>query len=117
VAEERFQLPGDFGVRVLDGDEGPVVLLRGELDVFTSEKVRPILDDIIDRCSTDAVVVLDMSDLRFLDSTGLGLLVGSLKRLRAIDGELELRAPQERVRKIFEIAGLDRLFRITEIGA
>ena len=54
----------------------------------------------------------DLSRTEFLDSTGLGALVGALKRLRAKDGEMRLVCPEGHVRKVFTITSLDRVFRI-----
>jgi anti-sigma B factor antagonist len=55
-------------------------------------------------------VVVDLGRVEFLDSTGLGVLVGALKRLRGVGGELSLVCNQERLLKIFRITGLDRVF-------
>ena len=51
-----------------------------------------------------------MERVDFLDSTGLGVLVGGLKRVRAHDGSLRLVCTQERILKIFDITGLDKVF-------
>jgi anti-sigma B factor antagonist len=55
-------------------------------------------------------VVVDLSRVEFLDSTGLGVLVGALKRLRAAGGTLGLVCAHERLLKIFRITALDRVF-------
>ncbi|NED58366.1 STAS domain-containing protein, partial [Micromonospora aurantiaca] len=55
---------------------------------------------------------VDMEKVEFLDSTGLGVLVGGLKRVRAHDGSLELVCTQERILKIFRITGLTKVFGI-----
>jgi anti-sigma B factor antagonist len=55
-------------------------------------------------------IVCDLDGVEFLDSTGLGVLVGALKRLRGVGGELILACGQERLLKIFRITGLDRVF-------
>jgi anti-sigma B factor antagonist len=57
-------------------------------------------------------LVLDMESVEFLDSTGLGVLVGGLKRVRAHDGALHLVCTQERILKIFRITGLTKVFPI-----
>ena len=53
-----------------------------------------------------------MEGVEFLDSTGLGVLVGGLKRVRAHDGSLRLVCTQERILKIFRITGLTKVFPI-----
>ena len=57
-------------------------------------------------------LVVDMERVDFLDSTGLGVLVGGLKRVRAHDGSLRLVCTQERILKIFRITGLTKVFPI-----
>ena len=56
------------------------------------------------------VLVIDMSEVEFLDSTGLGVLVGGLKKVRAHDGSLQLVCSQDRLLKIFRITGLAKVF-------
>ena len=55
-------------------------------------------------------IVIDMSEVEFLDSTGLGVLVGGLKKVRAHDGSLHLVCNQDRLLKIFRITGLAKVF-------
>src|SRR6478752_3012178 len=57
-------------------------------------------------------LVVNMEKVEFLDSTGLGVLVGGLKRVRAHDGSLDLVCTQERILKIFRITGLTKVFGI-----
>ena len=63
---------------------------------------------------------MDLSDVEFMDSTGLGVLIGSLKRLREADGSMVLAGIRPSVARVFEITGLDRIFTIhgslTDIG-
>ena len=55
-------------------------------------------------------LVIDMEKVDFLDSTGLGVLVGGLKKVRAHDGSMRLICNQERLLKIFRITGLAKVF-------
>ena len=57
-------------------------------------------------------IVVDLEGVDFLDSTGLGVLVGGLKRLRSHDGDLALVCTQHRILKVFEITGLTKVFSI-----
>lgn len=59
-------------------------------------------------------VVLDLTDVTFVDSMTLGILVGSAKRARAGGGELRLVLPDAPIRRIFEVTLLDRIFPIDE---
>ena len=89
-----------------------VAELNGELDISTSERLRAELLQLIDEgCRT---LVIDMSELALIDSTGLGVLVGILKRVLQHGGELQLRSPRRSARKVFDITGLDRVFTIVD---
>jgi anti-sigma B factor antagonist len=92
-----------------EGDR-TVVVVGGEIDVYTAPKLR---EQLIDLVSSGAYhLVVDMESVDFLDSTGLGVLVGGLKRVRAHDGSLRLVCTQERILKIFRITGLTKVFPI-----
>ena len=83
---------------------------RGEMDVYTAPRLRQALIDLVEGGATQ--IVVDMSAVDFLDSTGLGVLVGGLKRVKSNDGELRLVVSQDRIMKIFDITGLAKVFPI-----
>ncbi len=87
-----------------------VVAVRGEIDVYTAPKLRDRLLELINSGQYHLVVNLEAVD--FLDSTGLGVLVGALKRVRSHEGTLRLVCTQERLLKIFRITGLAKVFPI-----
>jgi len=87
-----------------------VVTLRGEIDVYTAPRLRQTLIDLVEGGATD--IVVDMEKVDFLDSTGLGVLVGGLKRVRDREGSMKLVATQDRILKIFDITGLSKVFPI-----
>jgi anti-sigma B factor antagonist len=91
-----------------DGIE--VVDVEGEIDVYTAPRLRELLIDLVNKKNYQLVV--NMEKVEFLDSTGLGVLVGGLKRVRAHDGSLDLVCTQERILKIFRITGLTKVFGI-----
>ena len=84
-----------------------VVVAIGEVDVFTA----PQLDAELSRLTADGrtELVVDLSRVDFLDSTGLSVLVKTLKRVREADGHLDVVVTVERVAKVFRITGLDQL--------
>ena len=82
-----------------DGIE--VVDVEGEIDVYTAPRLRELLIDLVSAGSYHLVVNLDK--VGFLDSTGLGVLVGGLKRVRAHDGSLDLVCTQQRILKILSM--------------
>ena len=85
-----------------------VLRVAGEIDLYTAPELRERVIRLID----DGIrhVIADLRDVDFLDSTGLGALVGSLKRLRLREGSLELVTSGGRVQQIFQITGLTRAF-------
>jgi anti-sigma B factor antagonist len=85
-----------------------VVHVRGEVDVYTSSVLRERLIELIDGGARS--VVVDLSRVDFLDSSGLGVLVGALKRLRTTEGDLSLVVASDKLLKIFKITALDRVF-------
>ena len=90
--------------------EYTVLSVGGEIDVYTAPQLRQRLIELVEEGSQH--IVVDMEQVEFLDSTGLGVLVGGLKRVRALDGSLRLVCAQERILKIFRITGLEKVFGI-----
>ncbi len=92
--------------------EGAHVVLEvaGEIDVDSAPVLQERLELLVDEGHHH--LVLDMEDVDFLDSAALGVLVNGLKRVRAHDGSLRLVIPQEKIRKVFQITGLTKVFAI-----
>lgn len=100
----------DLDVDTSTRDSATVLSLRGEIDVYTAPRLRQALIDLIAQDATN--IVVDMEKVDFLDSTGLGVLVGGLKRVKAKDGSMKLVVTQDKISKIFEITGLTKVFPI-----
>ena len=90
--------------------EHTVLEVGGEVDVYTAPKLRERLVELVDSGARN--VVVDLGRVDFLDSTGLGVLVGALKRLRAAGGTFGLVCSKEPLLKIFRITALDQVFPI-----
>ena len=99
----------DLNIGVERGEAATLVVLRGDLDLATAPELRECLVKVIDEGER---VVIDLEAVGFLDSAGLGILVGGLKRARTKGGELELVCTGQDVLKPLEITGLDRVFTI-----
>lgn len=99
----------ELGLEV-DESRRPHTVLRvsGEIDVYTAPQLRERLVTLI--MEGDHRVIIDLENVGFMDSTGLGVLVGALKRARSNDGEISIVCTQRRLRKVFEITGLDTVF-------
>jgi anti-sigma B factor antagonist len=85
-----------------------IIEVGGEIDVYTAPKLRDKITELVG--SGNYHLVIDMEKVDFLDSTGLGVLVGGLKKVRAHDGSMRLICNQERLLKIFRITGLAKVF-------
>ena len=87
--------------------------LIGELDHHGAVAVRTLIDAEICRLCPKKTV-LDLSELDFMDSSGLGLIMGRYALMQKRGGEFCVRRPNERIVKIFRLAGLERMVRIEE---
>jgi anti-sigma B factor antagonist len=96
--------PIDFQVTIKGRRDGIVIEASGELDVFTLGT----LQDALRQVDLDSGIVLrmDLSNLRIIDSTGIGTMVSTAKRVRASGGVFSTICPQGLVRRVLEITGL-----------
>ena len=84
--------------------------LEGEININTSGELRKAFDNIIK--NNDKKVLIDFKDVSYIDSSGLATLIEMLQRLKRIGGNLRLTSLNERVKNIFEITKLYKLFDI-----
>jgi anti-sigma B factor antagonist len=115
LTDDRAPDPGTSGgheaaVTGVDRRDGAVVVsLAGELDLYNAEEVRSAL---LDACAAQPqVLVVDLEEVRFIDSTALGVLIEA--RSRMVDrGGFRLAAPGLETRRALEVSGLDRHFAV-----
>jgi len=91
----------EFALRVTENGHGPVVLIAGDLDLQTASKLRACLRDF-----TGQTVTLDFTDVTFMDSTAIGVLVTAYKKAFQTGGRIVLHGVQPAQMKVFEITGL-----------
>jgi anti-sigma B factor antagonist len=91
------------------------VAVAGEVDLYTAPALKTALRETIDAGARN--VLVDLSRATFIDSTTLGVLMGAVKRLRPVGGELAIACRDPNIRKIFEITLLDRIFNIFDLPA
>lgn len=95
-------------VNVERPEPGVVVLrARGDLDAYTAPGLRSELHAATEGEAT--LVVVDLADVTFIDSAGLGALVGAHRRMREADGALRIVRPPDLVARAFELTGLDEI--------
>jgi anti-sigma B factor antagonist len=104
-AEPQFELSEE------DVDERThVIAIAGEIHVSTAPRFSVLLDEAVGRGKT--AVVLDLSAVEFIDSTGLSVLLNGLRRVTRNDGKLSLVVSNPTVMRLFEITKLDSTFDI-----
>lgn len=81
------------------------IMLCGELDECSASYTRSIMDDLMD-CNTCNQVIIDLSELEFMDSTGIGVLIGRYKKLKCKNIPIYICNPSSHVEKIFKMSGL-----------
>lgn len=86
------------------------VEVHGEIDVYTSPKVKEIITELIEKGNFH--LVINLEGVRYIDSTGLGVLIGALKKVREKDGSINLVCNNPQIKKIFNITGLVKIFGI-----
>jgi anti-sigma B factor antagonist len=101
-------VPGPFALRVENDDGEVIVCPSGELDSGTAAELR----DCLIRLYQDGHrhVVIDLGDLDFIDSTGIGVMIAAAKRLQADGGDLIVRSPRMPVLRVLQLTGLDKMF-------
>ena len=90
------------------GADCAVLRIAGDVDVYTAPQLRERVVTLL--AGGIRHIVADLRDVDFLDSTGLGALVGSLKRLREKDGSLKLVTGGDKILLVFRLTGLVRVF-------
>ena len=100
----------DLRLDVSERDGWSVLQVGGEIDVATAPRLREQLIKLVN--DQRFMIVVDLGAVDFIDSTGLGVLIGALKRVRTHDGNLVLVCTEPRIVKVFEITGLNQVFDI-----
>ncbi len=87
------------------------ITLRGEIDHHSAVSVRSLIDEKLYEFRPKQVT-MDLSSIDFMDSSGLGLIMGRYALMQKLGGEFLIANPSERVMKIFELAGMGRIIKI-----
>jgi len=98
----------DLDVRIHRNSDIPVVGLSGDIDSYTCSKLGKAIVNLI--TDGDLHVVIDMSEVKYIDSSGLGTLVGGLRRVHEQNGNLAITNPSPQIRRIMNLTGLNKVF-------
>lgn len=82
--------------------------IDGEMDINTYKKVKDKLNEVIGEKSID--IELDFKNLSYIDSTGIGVLIGVLKKLNKNEQSLIIKNARDNIKRLFNITGLDKIF-------
>jgi anti-sigma B factor antagonist len=104
--------PQDLRIETRSEGGAVVVMARGEVTVFSSPALREALRKVAER--RPALVVLDLAETPYLDSSGVATFVEALQMIQRGKGKLVLAGMTPRVRGVFEIARLDTIFTVAE---
>ncbi|MGJ9459401.1 STAS domain-containing protein [Oceanobacillus sp. CF4.6] len=97
-------------VKVVEGIEKSILNVAGEIDAYTAPKLKEAL---LPLTKVDGrIVEVDMENVNYMDSTGLGVFISALKSTKESNSTLTLINLQDRVHRIFEITGLDEIMDI-----
>jgi anti-sigma B factor antagonist len=91
-----------------------VVTLRGELDAHDATRLRELFSAAVNDVAVASRprLVIDLTGVAFLDSTALGTIIGAVRRVREVGGDLRVVLPETAARRIFEITGLDEVLEV-----
>lgn len=102
----------DLVIQTRDEGAWTVVGVSGEVDLYTAPKLRERIVELVEQGRLRLIV--DLEHVEFIDSTGLGILVGALKRVKEREGDLALAGARRPVLRVLTITGLDGVFRLYE---
>jgi len=99
-------------VKLLGEKRTLLVRLLGELDHHTAAKIREEADRMLR--STNAVnIIFDFSDLSFMDSSGIGMIMGRFKKVRTLGGRVAAFGVNAQILRIMEMSGIDKIIKLT----
>ncbi|WP_044641155.1 STAS domain-containing protein [Risungbinella massiliensis] len=90
---------------------GPTIAVEGEIDVYTAPQLR---EKLLPLCATEQTVTVNLREVEYIDSTGLGVLIGAYKAQRSVGGKLVLVGMNQRLQRLFRITGLDEVMEIEQ---
>lgn len=88
-----------------------IAVLNGEIDHHCAKEMRSAIDEKIESCQPD-VLILDFGGVTFMDSSGIGLIMGRQRRMQEIGGSLIVRNPPAHIRRVMHISGIERIAQI-----
>ncbi len=105
-------MSGELNIREENTGEAVTVFLSGEVDIYSAQSLKERLYALADSIKSD--LRIDCTELNYIDSTGLGIFVGALKKTKQYGGKIYIKNLKDSIKKLFLITGLDKVFIIEE---
>lgn len=99
-------------VKIEYSDNDVTALISGDLDHHSAKSIRDEIDYAVFEKSPKTLV-LDFSSVGFMDSSGIGLVIGRFKSMQKINGNIIVKNPPYHIKKVMKLAGIDKIARIT----
>ncbi|MDI3517400.1 MAG: anti-sigma factor antagonist [Thermotogota bacterium] len=102
-----------LGISVVESEGKDIVKVNGDIDAYSTGELKKFMTDLISR-TEKSTLVIDMSNVPYVDSAGLGMLVSILRESKSAGKSLVLASMKPNVKRIFELTRLDKVFTITD---
>ncbi|MBS1324470.1 MULTISPECIES: STAS domain-containing protein [Porcipelethomonas] len=103
-----------MSVKIINEDNKVIALLSGEIDHHNAKSLRQDIDFSL-RENQPEELIMDFSEVGFMDSSGIGLVMGRYKLMQEIGGNLVVRNPPPHIKKVMRLSGIDRLASICNV--
>jgi anti-sigma B factor antagonist len=103
----------NINIEITDSNDLVTINVAGEIDVYTAPKLRETLFPLAERPSVN--MIINLSGVEYMDSTGIGVFVGTFKNVRSSNGDFQLVGLSDRLKRLFEITGLADIMNISQI--
>lgn len=97
-----------MAVRIDQTEKVVTAYLLGDIDHHTAKDMREEIDSTIERVKPE-ILILDFKDVLFMDSSGIGLVMGRYKIMQTVGGSVQVTNTSSQIGKVMRLAGLDRL--------
>lgn len=104
----------EFAALVTEHLKVPVITVTGEVDLHSAPRFKAAVNEAISVASEEKCVVLDLTRVEFMDSTGLGVLIGRYRELKEAGGELRIVLQGGPIRHLLKMTGLEGVFDVFE---
>ncbi|MED3552421.1 anti-sigma factor antagonist [Cytobacillus praedii] len=101
----------NISIETKEKDQLITVNISGEIDAYTAPKLRESLFQLAEK--KESIIIINLSGVTYMDSTGLGVFVGVFKNIRSNNGQLKLLGLSSRLMRLFEITGLSTIMDIS----